>query len=143
MAFLNHYLHFNGNAEAVFSFYKSVFGGDFQILMRYKDVPQGVPGPEGEDGDKVMHISLPIGSQTILMGSDLPGKFGTGTRGDLSYVFITAESKEEAARLYQGLSEGGSIKMPIQDTFWGSYYGMFVDKYGVQWMVSYAYPQQG
>ena len=142
MAILNHYLHFNGNCEEVFNFYKSVFGGEFQVAMRYKDVPSGVPGPVGNDADKIMHISLPIGGHSVLMGSDLPSRFGAGTRGDLHFVFITADSKEAAAQLYHGLSEGGQVLMPLEDTFWGSYYGMFTDKYGVRWMVSYAYPQE-
>ncbi len=141
MASLNHYLHFDGNASEAFNFYKSVFGNDFSSFSRYKDMPSGAPAPEGDEGELILHVSLPIGNGTILMGGDRPGKFGKGTRGDLSHIYVEANNKEEAAELFQALSEGGKIIMPIEDTFWGSYFGMLVDKFGVQWMVSYAYPQ--
>ena len=141
MANLNQYLHFDGNAGEAFNFYKSVFGGDFSMIMRYGDLPPGIPAPAGDDADRIMHVSLPIGKSSILMGSDRPSIHGNGTRGDLCNIYIEAESKEEAARLYKLLSDGGAIHMPIEDTFWGSYFGMLADKFGVQWMVSFANPQ--
>jgi PhnB protein len=141
MAFLNSYLNFNGNAEEAFNFYKSVFGGEFSSFQRFSDMPAEVPLME-EEGRLIMHVSLPIGHGCELMGSDRPAEYGPGTAGDLYYISIQAESKEEANRLFYGLAAGGQITMPLEDTFWSAYYGMLQDRFGVQWMVNYAYPQQ-
>lgn len=137
MARLNPYLNFNGNTEEVFNFYRSVFGGEFDTVMRFKDVPSEVPTPEGTTAERIMHISLPIGHGTLLMGSDRPEAFGPGTRGDNSFISIGADSEEEARQIFEGLSSGGQITMPLEKAFWGALFGMFVDKYGVQWMISY------
>ncbi len=138
MANLHSYLHFDGNAAEAFNFYKSVFGGEFNTFARYKDTPPGVPMPEGTDGERVMHVSLPVGKNSILMGSDRPSDaFGKGARGDLSYIYVAAENREEATRIYHALSADGRVFMPLDDTFWGSYFGMLADKFGVQWMVAF------
>lgn len=142
MAHLNPYLHFNGQAEAAFRFYQSVFGGELQ-LMRYNEAPpmEGQPRMSAEAGEKIMHVALPIGKHSLLMASDLPDHFPPGTQGNMSYISIDAESKDEALRLFNALKAGGQEHMPIGDTFWGSYFGMVADQFGVQWMVSYAYPK--
>jgi PhnB protein len=135
------YLNFNGNTEEAFNFYKSVFGGEFLALQRFHDVPDSGNIPEHLK-DKVMHVSLPLGGGTVLMGTDALEELGQIiTFGNNNYISINTESKEEADRLFQGLSKDGKIEMPIADTFWGAYFGMFADKFGVQWMVNYDYPQ--
>jgi len=140
MTTVNIYLTFNGNCEEVFNFYKSVFGGEFSYIGRYKEMPpmDGKICPPG-DMEKIMHISLPISKETILMGSDSSDAFGnTATTGDNFSISINTDSKAEADRLFNGLSAGGSIIMPMDKTFWGDYYGVFVDKYSIHWMVSFA-----
>lgn len=139
MSTFNPYLHFNGNAEAAFLFYKSIFGGEFDMFSRYKDVPPGTPIPEGTDVDSIMHVSLPVGNSALL-GSDIPPAFGLGTRGNMHKISVQLDSKDAALRIFQGLSEGGKISMPIEDTFWGAYFGMVEDKFGVEWMINYTYP---
>lgn len=140
MATVNVYLNFNDNCEAAFNFYKSVFGGEFGYMGRYKDMP---PGPDGkkcapQDEQKVMHVSLPISKETMLMGSDAGGEWASKiVQGNNFCVSITADSKEEADRLFNGLSAGGMVMMPMGNTFWGDYFGMFGDKFGVNWMVSF------
>jgi PhnB protein len=136
MAALNPYLHFSDNAEEAFNFYKSVFGGDFQMVMRFKDAPPEVRGPD-QVANKIMHISLPIGKSSLLMGSDMPEHYGKVNPGNNQNISITADSKEEADKLFNGLSAGGNVTMPISDAFWGSYFGMFTDKFGVSWMISF------
>lgn len=139
MATINPYLNFNGNTEEAFNFYKSVFGGEFMALMRWKDAPEPDKIPPS-DREKIMHVSLPIGQGNVLMATDACESMGqTLTVGNNFYVCIAAESKEEAERLFNGLSEGGKTQMPLQDTFWGAYFGMLTDKFGIQWMVSYDY----
>lgn len=138
MAQINPYIHFNGNAEEAFIFYKSVFGGDFAMVMRFKDlnIPES-PMTESE-ADKIMHIALPIGMYDILMGSDTPIALGKHNENETrSKISLSAESKEEADRLFSGLSVGGQIEMPIADSPWGSYFGMFRDKFGIEWMVDF------
>lgn len=142
MASLHSYLHFNGNCETAFNHYKAVFGGDFSTVSRYKDVPPGSPVPEGEEANWIMHVSLPVGGNSVLMGSDRPSHLGPGLRGNLGYIYITAGSREEATRIFNGLSAGGQVQMPLEDTFWGSYFGMCEDKFGVLWMIGYERPQQ-
>ena len=138
MAQINPYIHFNGNAEEAFNFYKSVFGGKFSMVSRFKNL--SVPGhtiPDHE-AEKIMHIALPIGKNSILMGSDTPESLGRHNEQETrSKISISAESKAEADRLYNGLSAGGTVEMPIGDSPWGSYFGMFRDKYGIEWMVDF------
>ncbi|MEN9639549.1 MAG: hypothetical protein RLZZ262_1417 [Bacteroidota bacterium] len=139
MATVNVYLTFNGNCEEAFNFYKSVFGGDFPYLGRFKDIPadSGSAMP-AEFGDKVMHVSLPISKETMIMGSDTGGEWASShVPGNNFSISINAESKEEADRLYNGLSVGGQVTMPLANTFWGDYFGMFTDKFGINWMVSF------
>lgn len=136
MAALNPYLNFNGNAEDAFSFYKSVFGGEFAMIMRFKDVPSEYAMP-AEEAEKIMHIALPIGQGSLLMGSDVPGAYPAAVMGTNAYVSVSTASEQEARKLYEGLSAGGNIMMPLDKAFWGALFGMFTDKYGVQWMVSY------
>jgi len=140
MAAINPYLNFDGNCEKAFNFYKSVFGGEFLTLMRFKDVPPEVHFPESE-GEKIMHVALPIGQGTVLMGSDTPAAMGPTTTGNNVYISINAESEAEAAKLFKGLSAGGQVTMPLEKAFWGAYFGMFTDKFGIQWMVNYDYNQ--
>ena len=138
MAQINPYIHFNGNAEEAFTFYKSVFGGEFAMISRFKDmsIPEN-PISENE-ANKIMHIALPIGKSSLLMGSDTPAFIGKHNENETrSKISISAESKEEADQLFNGLSTGGEIEMPIADSPWGSYFGMFRDKYGIEWMVDF------
>lgn len=135
MAAINPYLNFNGNTEEAFNFYKSVFGGDFNMVMRFSDIPQEHKSESA--GAQIMHISLPIGKGTMLMGSDVPESYGKAVMGTNFYISITADSKEEADKLYAGLSNGGQPFMPMDDAFWGSYFGMLKDKFDVQWMISF------
>jgi PhnB protein len=139
MASINPYLHFNGNAEEAFTFYKSVFGGEFAMVMRFKDMPANpeFPLPEAE-ANKIMYIALPIGKISVLMASDTPEIMGKHNENETrSKISIGAESKEEADKLFYGLSEGGNVEMPIADSPWGSYFGMFRDKYGFEWMIDF------
>lgn len=137
MALINPHINFNGNAEEAFTFYKSVFGGEFAKVMRFKDMA-GPEFPMAEsEANKIMHIALPIG-KNVLMGNDVPEFMGkTNENENRSKIAISAESKEEADKLFNGLSEGGQVEMPISDSPWGSYFGMFRDKYGIEWMVDF------
>lgn len=145
MATINPYLNFNGNAEEAFNFYKSVFGGEFSGIMRWKDMPD-MPGSDKlseSDKEKVMHIAFPIGDGNVLMASDVLESFGQAkAEGNNIQISINAESKEEADRLFNGLSAGGKIVMPLADAFWGAYFGMFEDKFGIQWLVNFDYNQK-
>lgn len=138
MAQINPYIHFNGNAEEAFNFYKSVFGGDFAMVMRFKDmnIPGGITTES--EANKIMHIALPIGKHNLLMGSDTPEALGTHNLNETrSKISVSAASKEEADKLFHGLSVDGQVEMPIADSPWGSYFGMFRDKYGIEWMVDF------
>lgn len=137
MAAINPYLNFNGNTEEAFNFYRSVFGGEFLAVMRFKD--NAACGQMSEaDKERIMHIALPIGNGDTLMATDSLESLGQKlTLGNNFYICLSPESKEEADRLFNGLSAGGKIEMPLQDMFWGAYYGSFADKFGVQWMVNY------
>lgn len=137
MALINPYIHFNGNAEEALHFYKSVFGGEFARVMRFREMqtPEQ-PFPEAE-ANKIAHVALPIG-QNILMGSDVPSFMGTvNEQENRSKISISAESREEADRLFSGLSAGGKVEYPLADSAWGSYFGMFRDKYGIEWMIDF------
>ena len=141
MATLNPYLNFKGNTEEAFNFYKSVFGGEFKELQRFKDTPEAGRVPENEK-DKLMHISLPIGPGNILMATDALESMGHKlTVGNNFYLSLSADSESEADKLFNGLSSDGKATMPLQKTFWGSYFGMVTDKFGINWMVSYDYKQ--
>jgi PhnB protein len=137
MAALNPYLNFDGTCEEAFNFYKTAFGGEFAMVMRYKDVPPGTPGEQKDNPDWIMHIALPINQNDVLMGSDTPPHYGKATPGKNFSISISADNKQEADKLYKALSAGGQPIMPMADAFWGSYFGMLVDKYGVNWMVGY------
>lgn len=142
MAIINPYINFNGNTEEAFLFYKSVFGGEFVNIIRFKDMAENCPSEKKEE-NKIMHIALPIGNN-VLMANDVPESMGRVNENEnRSKIAIGAESKEEADRLYNGLSAGGTIEMPIGDSPWGSYFGMFRDKYGIEWMVDYDPKHQG
>ena len=137
MALINPHINFNGNAEEAFTFYKSVFGGDFTRVIRFKDLANPeFPVAEKEE-NKIMHIALPIGSN-VLMANDVPEFMGkVNEQENRSKISISTSSKEEADKLFNGLSAGGEIEMPITDSPWGSYFGMFRDKYGIEWMVEF------
>jgi PhnB protein len=137
MALINPHINFNGNAEEAFTFYKSVFGGEFAKVMRFKDLSSPEFPIAEKEANKIMHIALPIGNN-ILMANDVPEFMGkTNENENRSKISISAESKEEADKLFNGLSAGGQIEMPIADSPWGSYFGMFRDKYGIEWMVDF------
>jgi PhnB protein len=137
MAQINPHINFNGNAEEAFTFYKSVFGGEFAIIMRFKDISSPEFPVTENEANKIMHIALPIG-KNVLMANDVPESMGkTNENENRSKISISAESKEEADRLFNGLSEAGKIEMPIADSPWGSYFGMFRDKYGIEWIVDF------
>jgi PhnB protein len=143
MTKLNPYLNFSGNTEEAFNFYKSVFGGEFTSVVRFKDMPiEGMSIPK-EDENKIMHVSLPIGKDNVLMASDTLESLGQKlTQGNNLYISVHPESKEEADRIFGALSAGGRVEMSIADQPWGDYYGSLKDRFGVQWMVNYTYPKK-
>jgi len=142
MTTVNAYLTFEGTCEEAFNHYRSVFGGDFPFVGRYKDMPSETPISE-KDQNKIMHMSLPVGGGTVLMGSDAAGEWGGNTiAGNNIALSINTESQEEADRVFNGLSAGGTVTMPMNKTFWGAYFGMFTDKFGINWMVNYDFNQQ-
>jgi PhnB protein len=137
MARIDPHINFNGNAEEAFNFYKSVFGGEFTQIMRFKDLASSEFPIAEKEANKIMHISLSIG-KNLLMANDVPEHMGrTNENENRSKICISTESKEEADKLFNGLSEAGQIEMPITDSPWGSYFGMFRDKYGIEWMVNF------
>jgi len=137
MALINPHINFNGNAEEAFNFYRSVFGGEFATIMRLKDISTPEFPVAEKDANKIMHIALPIG-KNILMGNDVPEDMGPVNENEnRSKISVSAESREEAYKLFNGLSAGGTVEMPIGDSPWGSYFGMFRDKYGIEWMVDF------
>jgi len=138
MTTVNAYLTFNGNCEEAFSFYKSVFAREFHFIGRYKDIPASdrVSFPPGND-EKIMHISLPVGQETILMGCDSPDASGQGlVFGNNISLSINIDNKEEANRLFNELSAGGQINMPMNQTFWGAYFGVLSDRFGINWLIN-------
>ncbi len=138
MASINPHVNFNGNAEEAFNFYRSVFGGEFERIIRFKDLANTEFKLSEKEENKIMHIALPIGKNSMLMANDVPEFMGkTNENENRSKIVITAESKEEADKLFNGLSAGGQVEMPITDSPWGSYFGMFRDKYGIEWMVNF------
>lgn len=136
MATLNPYIYFNGNCEEAFNFYKSVFEKEFTYLGRYKDVPQTDSSVFRETDEKIMHVSLPISGETVLMGADNKEAYTELLTYSNFSLIVHADTKEEADRLFNGLSEGGQIKMPMNLTFWGSYYGICMDRFGIMWKIT-------
>ena len=134
---INPYLNFMGNTEEAFEFYRSVFGGEFAQLMRFREMPDAGNIPATE-ANLIMHVALPIGDAGVLMGTDALESMGHKlTIGDNISLAVSADSKEEADRLFGGLSAGGAVDLEMQDMFWGAYFGMLRDRFGVHWMVSY------
>jgi PhnB protein len=142
MTKLNTYLNFAGNTEEAFNFYRSVFGGEFSSLVRFKDMPMGDVKLSEQDANNIMHIGLPIG-QEMLMATDALESMGFKlVQGNNSYIMVNTDTKEEADRIFNALSAGGKVEMAMADQPWGDYYGSFWDKYGVGWMVDYTYPKE-
>jgi PhnB protein len=145
MTTVNVYLTFNRNCEEAFNFYKSVFGGEFPYIGHFRDMPPGggKPVPK-EDENLVMHVSLPISNETVLMGSDVGGEWAADYQlGNNFSLSVKTDTRMEADRLFNSLSTGGKVTMPMNKTFWGDYFGMFTDQFGINWMVSYnEEPQQ-
>jgi len=137
MALINPHINFNGNAEEAFNFYKSIFGGEFGKIIRFRDLSSlEFPVLENE-ADKIMHIALPIG-KNLLMANDVPESMGrVNEMENRSKIAVSAESREEADKLFNGLSAGGSIEFPMGDSPWGTYFGMFRDMYGIEWMIDF------
>jgi PhnB protein len=137
MATINPYINFNGNAEEAFNFYKSVFGGEFESVVRFKDIESPeFPVPENE-ANKIMRIVLPIGGNTLI-ANDVPESMGPVSENEnRSKIAVYAETKEEADKLFNGLSEGGKVEMPMAESPWGTYFAMFRDKYGIEWTVEF------
>lgn len=138
MITINPYLTFNGNCEDAFHFYRSVFGGDFTHISRFKDMPKdsNSPLPEAEK-ENILHIALPINPKCTIMGCDSSETFGRATvQGNNFSISVNTDSIDEINRIYYELSEDGKIKMPLEKTFWGAYFGMFTDKFGIHWMVN-------
>jgi len=134
---VNPYLNFDGNAEEAFLFYRSVFGGEFTANMKMDTAP-GMENLNADEKNRVMHISLPIGKDIVLMASDIVPSMGHAlNQGNNVYISLHPESREEADRIFDGLSKGGEVEMPMEDQFWGDYFGSFTDKFGVKWMVNY------
>ncbi|MBK5272105.1 MAG: VOC family protein [Bacteroidia bacterium] len=139
MATINPYLNFPGNTEEAFNFYKSVFGGEFAIVQRFKDTPEADRVPE-DLKEKIMHIALPIGKGNVLMATDALEPMGHNvTSGTNFHLSITTESENETKKIFNALAAGGMITIPLGKTFWGAYFGMCTDKFGIQWMVNFDY----
>ncbi|MBW8361262.1 MAG: VOC family protein [Kaistella sp.] len=137
MAKLNSYLNFDGTAEEAFRFYRTVFGGEFAGEIHRMGSAPGTENLSDDEKNRVMHVALPVGSD-LLMGSDIIPAFGQSlTLGNSNYVSVFPDSREDAERIFNGLSEGGKLEMPLEDQFWGDYFGSFQDKYGIHWMVNY------
>ena len=137
MAHINQHINFNGNAEEAFNFYKSVFGGSFTKIIRFKDLSNTEHQLSQKEANKIMHISLPIGN-SILMANDVPDFLGRVNENEnRSKIFVAVQSREEADKIFNGLSADGTVEMPIGDSPWGSYFAMFRDKYGIEWMVEF------
>lgn len=139
MTAINPYLTFQGNCEEAFNYYKKVFGGEFNYIGRFSEMPpqEGVSLSE-EDGNKIMHVSLPISKDNILMGSDSGGEWAPSmVVGNNISLSVNAENKEDADRFFNLLSDGGKVTMPMDKTFWGDYFGMCTDKFGINWMISF------
>jgi PhnB protein len=144
MALINPHINFNGNAEEAFTFYRSVFGGELTKIIRFKDLASAEFPVATHEENKIMHIELPIGKHSMLMANDVPEIMGrTNENENRSKIVITADSKEEADILFNGLAAGGEIEGPIGDSPWGSYFGCFRDKYGIEWIVNFDAKDKG
>ena len=142
MTTVNTYLTFDGNCEEAFLFYQAVFGGEFVDKSKFGEMPpqEGMPSLSEADKNRILHITLPISDETILMGSDtMPGIHNLNIGNNFS-LSLNVDSKEEASQLFSKLSVGGVVTMPLEDTFWGAYFGMWTDKFGINWMVNYDDP---
>lgn len=138
MANIHPWINFNGNAEEAFTFYKSVFGGEFTKVIRFKDLEDPTFPIAGSDREKILRIGLLIGKDSELIGNDVPEALGRVSENEnRSKILVAAEGKEEADRIFGGLSAGGEIEFPMGDSPWGSYYGSFRDKYGIEWMINF------
>jgi PhnB protein len=137
MATINPYINFNGNAEEAFSFYRSVFGGELGSIIRFKDL-EGPEFPVPQDeAHSIMRITLPIGGN-VLIANDVPKAMGpVSEQENRSKIAVRVDSREEADRIFAGLSEGGTVEMPMTDAPWGDYFGMFRDRYGIEWTVEF------
>ncbi|HEY4324272.1 MAG TPA: VOC family protein [Mucilaginibacter sp.] len=140
MKAVNITLIFNGTTEAALNFYKSIFGGDYINFQRLKEMPQAPPMP-AEEGEKVLHAALPVGN-SVLMGMDMPQGRGVVNEGNNFMVTLDTSSEEETTRVFNRLSEGGKITMPLGHQFWGAFFGMVTDQFGIQWMLSYVNQHQ-
>lgn len=135
MATINPYINFNGNAEEAFKFYKSVFGGEFETIVRFKDIASDEFPIQEKEAEKIMRITLPIG-ENILIANDVPEALGRVSENEnRSKISVSANSREEAQRIFSGLTEGGAVEMPMSNSPWGTHFGMFRDKYGIEWTV--------
>ena len=138
MPIINPHVNFNGNAEEAFNFYKSVFGGEFSRVVRFGQMASADFAVDEKETNKIMHIALPIGKSNELMGNDVPAFMGrVNEQENRSKIVVAAHSKEEADQIYHGLSAGGAVEMPISDSPWGTYFGMFRDKYGIEWIIEF------
>jgi len=134
---INPHINFNGNAEEAFNFYRSVFGGEFTKITRFKDLASPEMPVAPNDANKIMNIGLPIG-KNVLIANDIPESMGRVNENEnRSKISVSAESREEADKLFKGLSAGGSVEMPIGDSAWGSYFAMFRDKFGIEWIIEF------
>jgi PhnB protein len=137
MATVNPYLNFMGNTEEAMNFYKSVFGNEFIFLQRFKDTPHGA-NMSPEDQEKIMHVALRIGTNTVLMATDALESMGQKLNAGNNFsLTISPDSEEDANKYFNALAEGGTITMPLEKAFWGAYFGMLTDKFGIQWMINY------
>lgn len=136
---INPWINFNGNAEEAFTFYKSVFGGEFSKIVRFKDIASDEFPIAAEDEKKIMYIALPIGDGNVLIANDVPDFMGPVNENEnRSKILVNTDSQEEADKLFSGLSAGGEVEGPMGDSPWGTYFGMFRDKYGIEWMVEFS-----
>jgi PhnB protein len=129
------YLHFNGNCEDAFRFYQNIFGGDLDIT-RFKDAPSDNRFPDYES-EKILNVSLSLSDQSLLMGSDIPDAFPQAIRGTNFFISLYVDSQPDADLIFAGLSQNGQVAMPLAKTFWNAYFGMAIDQFGVQWMISF------
>jgi len=138
MRAINPWINFNGNAEEAFTFYKSVFGGEFAKIIRFKDLASAEFSIAEHEANKIMHIALPIGKKNVLIANDVPEFMGRVNENEnRSKIVVSAESREEADQIFSGLSVGGEVEGPMGDSPWNTYAGMFRDKYGIEWIVEF------
>ncbi len=138
MPTINSYINFNGNCREAFDFYKSVLGGEYSYISTFGDIPsgEGMEIPESDKG-RIMHVALPISKETMLMGSDTISSYGDVSFGNNFSISISTDSREQADHFFQALSEGGTIIQPMAEMFWGDYFGMFTDRFGINWMIGF------